>query len=71
MKRLSKNKKGFTFVEMLLVVAIIVILAAAIYLSATEILNATRSSSEARDQELGDYKQSVSANEARLQGYGF
>ena len=39
MKRINKNKKGFTLIEMVLVIAIIVILAAVLALSITGYLN--------------------------------
>lgn len=36
MKKISKSKKGFTLVEMVLVIAIICILAAVLFLSVTD-----------------------------------
>lgn len=39
MKKIQKNKKGFTLVEMVLVIAIIVILAAVVFFSVAEYLN--------------------------------
>ena len=39
MKKISKSKKGFTLVEMVLVIAIICILAAVLVLSVTEYIN--------------------------------
>lgn len=39
MKKIQKSKKGFTLVEMVLVIAIIVILAAVLIISITKYLN--------------------------------
>ena len=41
MKKISKSKKGFTLVEMVLVIAIIIILAAVILISVSGILEKT------------------------------
>jgi len=40
MKKIQKSKKGFTLVEMVLVIAIIVILAAVLLFGVTQYLNA-------------------------------
>ncbi len=71
MKRTLKTKKGFTLVEIVAVVAIIVILAGALFISVSEILNSTQRSKADREQEFADYKASASANEVRLAGYNF
>ncbi len=39
MKKIQKNRKGFTLVEMVLVIAIIVILAAVVFFSVADYLN--------------------------------
>ncbi len=39
MKKIQKNRKGFTLVEMVLVIAIIVILAAVVFFSVSDYLN--------------------------------
>ena len=39
MKKIQKNKKGFTLVEMVLVIAIIVILASVLFFSVSSYLN--------------------------------
>ncbi|MBO7563829.1 MAG: type II secretion system protein [Clostridiales bacterium] len=43
MKKIQKNKKGFTLVEMVLVIAIIVILAAVVFFSVSSYLAKARS----------------------------
>ncbi len=43
MKKIQKNKKGFTLVEMVLVIAIIVILAAVVFFSVADYLNKAKS----------------------------
>ncbi|HPG63913.1 MAG TPA: type II secretion system protein [Saccharofermentans sp.] len=42
MKKISKSKKGFTLVEMVLVIAIICILAAVLVLSVTDYITRTK-----------------------------
>lgn len=42
MKKIQKNRKGFTLVEMVLVIAIIVILAAVVFFSVADYLNKAR-----------------------------
>jgi type IV pilus assembly protein PilA len=43
MKKISKNKKGFTLVEMVIVIAIILILASVIIFSVSKFINAAKS----------------------------
>lgn len=43
MKKISKNKKGFTLVEMVIVIAIILILASVVIFSVTKFINASKS----------------------------
>ena len=42
MKKIQKNRKGFTLVEMVLVIAIIVILAAVVFFSVADYLKKAR-----------------------------
>ena len=44
MKKIQKNRKGFTLVEMVLVIAIIVILAAVVFFSVADYLNKAKKS---------------------------
>ncbi len=43
MKKIQKNKKGFTLVEMVLVIAIIVILASVLFFSVSDYLSKAKS----------------------------
>ena len=43
MKKISKNKKGFTLVEMVIVIAIILILASVVIFSVSKFINAAES----------------------------
>lgn len=46
MKKISKNKKGFTLVEMVIVIAIILILASVVIFSVTKFINAAKSAKD-------------------------
>ena len=46
MKKIQKNRKGFTLVEMVLVIAIIVILAAVVFFSVANYLNKAKSATK-------------------------
>ena len=50
MKKIQKTKKGFTLVEMVVVIAIIVILAAVLIIGVTKYLNAANSASISIEQ---------------------
>lgn len=50
MKKIQKNKKGFTLVEMVLVIAIILILAAVIFFTVSTYLNKANSAKDSIDQ---------------------
>ncbi len=49
MKKISKSKKGFTLVEMVLVIAIICILAAVLVLSVTDYISRAQSATSVID----------------------
>lgn len=50
MKKISKSKKGFTLVEMVLVIAIICILAAVLVLSVTEYITRAQKATSVIDE---------------------
>lgn len=57
MKKIQKNKKGFTLVEMVLVIAIILILAAVVFFTVSTYLNKANSAKEsisAHNQAISD-----------------
>ncbi|HPJ81707.1 MAG TPA: type II secretion system protein [Saccharofermentans sp.] len=57
MKKISKSKKGFTLVEMVLVIAIICILAAVLVLSVTEYIDRANKATSV----INDNRQQVAA----------
>lgn len=74
MRRLCKSKKnfrGFTLVEMLIVVGIIVILAGAIALGVNDILNPAKRAQSSVKAEAGNVSESVLLSEQKLANYGF
>ena len=50
MKKIQKNKKGFTLVEMVIVIAIILILAAVIFFTVSTYLNKANSAKDSIDK---------------------
>ena len=74
MRRLSKSKKnfrGFSLVEMLIVVGIIVILAGAIALGVNDVLNPAKNAQSSVKAEATKVSVSISLSESCLAGYGF
>ena len=62
MKKIQKSKKGFTLVEMVLVIAIIVILAAVLIIGVTKYLqaaNAAKASIEQHNSAVGEVNQAI------------
>lgn len=55
MKKISKNKKGFTLVEMVIVIAIILILASVIIFSVTRFINAANSAKDS----IGEHNDAI------------
>ena len=55
MKKISKNKKGFTLVEMVIVIAIILILASVIIFSVTKFINAANSAKDS----IGEHNDAI------------
>lgn len=67
----SKNLRGFTLVEMLLVVGIIVILAGAVALGVNDILNPAKKAKQSVKDRAAAQSQMVNASEAFLKNLGF
>lgn len=64
MKKIQKSKKGFTLVEMVLVIAIIVILAAVLIIGVTKYLqaaNAAKASIEQHNSAVGEVNSAIDA----------
>lgn len=56
MKKIQKNKKGFTLVEMVLVIAIILILAAVVFFTVSTYLNKAKSAK----QSISEHNEAIS-----------
>lgn len=66
MKKIQKNRKGFTLVEMVLVIAIIVILAAVVFFSVTDYLNKAKSATSKIEQHNSAVNDVTSAIDSAL-----
>jgi len=65
MKKIQKNRKGFTLVEMVLVIAIIVILAAVVFFTVADYLNAAKGATKKLSEHnsaIGEGTSDISAN---------
>jgi len=73
MRRLSKinNPKGFTLVEIILVVAIILILAASVLTGVADWINKARAANEQVIVQSSYVEQQINDSEAKLSNYGF
>lgn len=71
MKRICKNKVGFTLIEIILVIAIIVILASVISLDATGLLESGDSARSSVSQQVTSMQSGIASRESKLEGYGF
>ena len=71
MRRLRKNRRGFTLVEIVLVIAIILILASVTALSVTDILANSKQGASSVADAVTSAKTEISSKEAQLRGYGF
>lgn len=60
MKKIQKTKKGFTLIEMVLVIAIIIILAAVMFISITGYINSTNTAA----QMISDHNSSLESLKA-------
>ncbi len=74
MRKVSKqrlNVRGFTLVEMLIVVGIIIILAGAIALGVNDVLNPAKNARISVSNRVLSESKSISLSEAKLANYGF
>ena len=71
MRKLIKNKKGFTLVEIVLVIAIIIILASALVINLSDIINNGKAAGSSIDEGVSQMRGNISASEDKLAGYGF
>lgn len=69
--KLSRNIRGFTLVEMLIVVGIIIILAGAVALGVNDVLNPAKHAKNSVSARKQAESQSIHASENKLRGYGF
>lgn len=66
MKKISKSKKGFTLVEMVLVIAIICILAAVLFFSVSDYISKAKSATasiEAHNAEIEEATAEINAQQ--------
>lgn len=66
MKKISKSKKGFTLVEMVLVIAIICILAAVLFLSVTDYINRANKATSVINENREEVSAAVSEIDAAV-----
>jgi len=65
MKKIQKNKRGFTLIEMVLVIAIIVILAAVMFIAVSGYLNTSRTAAgkiSAHNSAVGSLTSAISSD---------
>jgi len=66
MKKISKSKKGFTLVEMVLVIAIICILAAVLVLSVTDYISRAKKATSVINENRDEVKSAISEIDGAL-----
>lgn len=71
MVKLNKCKKGYTLIELVLVVAIIVILAGVMALNIATYINRAKNSRSTVDEGVQSYQGKVQSLEQRINGYHF
>ena len=71
MRKYSKNKKAFTLVEMVIVLAILCMLAAALTLTVSDYINKAKTADSKITEKVGQMSNSVSAEEAEFVTLGF
>ena len=71
MLRISKTKKGFTLLEIIIVVAIIIILASVLALNIGQIISPVKNKNSSVDQSVQDMRGEFSVYESKLSRYNF
>ena len=71
MRKFSKNKKAFTLVVMVIVLAILCMLAAALTLTVSDYINKAKTADSKITEKVGQMSNSVSAEEAEFVTLGF
>lgn len=71
MRIISKNKRAFTLIEIILVVTIIVILAGVLVLNVAPYINKSHDASDAVNSDVSTMAQGAAASEAKLASFGF
>lgn len=71
MKKIAKNKKAFTFTEIVLVVAIIVILASAMLVGVNDYLNTANKAQSNVDASVEALSNTITDKENDLKNKGF
>ncbi|MBR5358847.1 MAG: prepilin-type N-terminal cleavage/methylation domain-containing protein [Clostridiales bacterium] len=71
MKKIAKNKKGFSLTEIILVVAIIVILASAVLVGVNEYLDTANAAESNVDASVEALTDNITAKENDLKNKGF
>lgn len=71
MKKITKNKIGYTLIEMVIVVAIIVILAGVMILNISAIVSKAKKASSLEESQRASAGGMVSSQEAHLSELGF
>lgn len=71
MIKLNKTKKGFTLIELVLVIAVIVILAGVLVMNISTYLDRAKNGSKEVDEGVSSYKGKVQSLEGQISGYKF
>ena len=71
MLKISKTKKGFTLLEIIIVVAIIIILASVLALNIGQIISPVKNKNSSVSQSVDDMRGEFSIYESKLERYNF
>ncbi len=71
MRKINKTKKGFTLIEMVMVIAIIILLASGVTFNAVEIYNGSKSGQSDVEQSQNKMTQGIQASEQMLADHNF